>query len=268
MSTTEPTTTMLTDRHLMADPARFLKDLLIDRKSKNASYSTRALARDLGLSPAFLSQVMNGKRNLSLEQKVKVRALLGLRGSLTAKRKASDASDGGSAFELIEQTIEHEKIIRYWYHFAILEMCQIEKLPHSAEVVASRLGLSELEIELAIERLIHFGYIKSEKGVLVRTKTLFMFNTKKSSPALREYHQARLGAAQDELKNFDQESVDRRYFQTLFVPTSAKKIAQARERIGEFQKRLIEFLKEESPDEVFQLSLQLFSVEARRRRSS
>lgn len=247
----------LHDRSLMTDAAKFLKDLLIERKSKNASYSVRALARDLGLSAAFVSQVMSGKRNLSLEQKVKIRAMLGLRSS-------SKSTDSSSRMEVIEQTIEHEKILRYWYHFAILEMCQIQKLPNNPEEIATRLGLSALEIELAIERLMHFGYVVVEQGMLVRTKSPFMFNSTKSSPALREYHQSRLTAASDELRVFDQERVERRYFQTLFLPTSARKVNEARAKMAKFQHRLIEFLKEDQPDEIFQLSLQLFSVEVER----
>ena len=232
----------------MTDSAKFLQSLLVERRAKNSSYSARALARDLNLSAAFISQVLSGKRNLSLEQKVKIRSLLGLR----------SAQPG---LEIIEQTLEHEKILRYWYHFAILEMCQIQKLMNSASDIAKRLGLSELEIELAIERLIHFGYIKVESRRLVRTKNPFVLNSARTSPALREFHQSRLNAAHDELKVFDQDRVERRCFQTLFLPSSAQKVKQASAMVDKFQDRLIAFLKEGQADEVYQFSLQLFSVE-------
>ena len=65
-------------RLLMNEPSKFIHELLIERKAKNSRYSARALARDLGLSQGFLSQVMNGVRTFSLQQKFKIAGHLGL----------------------------------------------------------------------------------------------------------------------------------------------------------------------------------------------
>jgi hypothetical protein len=48
-----------------ASPADFLSSELSRRKQRNDSYSARAFARDLGLSPSRLSEVLSGEHGLS-----------------------------------------------------------------------------------------------------------------------------------------------------------------------------------------------------------
>lgn len=48
------------------------------RREKNGSYSLRAFARDIDLSPSFLSLFLNGKKNLSLNSAYRIGRRLGL----------------------------------------------------------------------------------------------------------------------------------------------------------------------------------------------
>lgn len=48
------------------------------RREKNGSYSLRAFARDIDLSPSFLSLFLNGKKNLSLNSAYRIGQRLGL----------------------------------------------------------------------------------------------------------------------------------------------------------------------------------------------
>ena len=243
----------------MNEPARFIRDLLVERKLKNSSYSARALARDLGLSAAFLSQVMSGKRNLSLEQKIKLASTLVI--SFSDHPTAEQTKESLLNLKIIDRTIEHEKILKHWYHFAILQMTNIGPLVKNAEAIAERLSLSVVEVQTAIDRLIEFGYLKVQKNKLYRTQTPFIIDAKHSSNTVKELHQNRLMAAHQELQSIDQAHKDQRHFQTLFLATSAEKVKEANDMVTEFQKKLFSFLMEGTPDEVFQISLQIFSVE-------
>jgi len=251
--------TSLDETLLMSEPSRFIHDLLIERKANNRSYSARALARDLGISQGFLSQVMSGKRKMSLEQKVNLASKLGLELNPQGTHATSQK------FEVLQYTLEHEKILKHWYHFAILELTQTGKkigsLSNNPSSIAKRLNISEFEAKTAIERLIEYGYLEMSKGKLIRTSAAFMIDAKKSSQTLREFHQSRLKAGMDELNYFEQSRVDQRYFQTMFIPTSRDKVQKAKNKIADFQKKLIEFLMEDQKENVFQLSLQLFSVD-------
>jgi transcriptional regulator with XRE-family HTH domain len=43
----------------------FLKNEFANRKKRNAKYSLRALARDIGVSHSVISEYMSGKRNIT-----------------------------------------------------------------------------------------------------------------------------------------------------------------------------------------------------------
>lgn len=249
----------LDEKELMNNSGAFLYEVLNQRKSRNRNYSTRAFARDLGLSAAFVSQVMSGKRNLSLPQKLKIASLLGIEFSeLKLKPHKSSSS---LKLSQIQHSLEHEKILKYWYHFAILSLAQINDLSADLKVISKRLGITPAEASGAIERLVNFGYLSKSGKKFIRTQTPFIIDAKKSSHALRQLHKVRLLAAENELEAFDQDRISRRHFQTLFVPTSRTKVQKAKSMITDFQKELIAYLMEDQPDEIFQLSLQLFSIE-------
>ena len=61
---------------LTNDPCYFIREAYAARRVKNATYSLRAFARDLGVSHPLLSQVLNGRRPLTLKQAHKISALL------------------------------------------------------------------------------------------------------------------------------------------------------------------------------------------------
>jgi uncharacterized protein (TIGR02147 family) len=262
MRTDKESQTELGANRFLDDTPSYLYELLAERKARNASYSVRAFARDLGLSPAFVSQIMSGKRNLSLQQKLKLAAHLGIAvKELTVK--TSPKSDARRALQLktIEQTLEHEKILRHWYHFAILTLAQMGELSADPKAISKRLGITPSESKSAISRLVYFGYIERQGEHFVRTDTPCVIDSKKSSRSLRKFHQVRLLSAEQELEHFEQVRIDQRHFQTLFIPTSKVKVKRAKVMINQFHDELIAYLMADQPDEIFQLSLQLFSIE-------
>lgn len=52
--------------------SRILKNELTQRISRNPNYSLRAFARDLELSPSFLSEVINSRKRLSHRTATKI----------------------------------------------------------------------------------------------------------------------------------------------------------------------------------------------------
>lgn len=58
----------------------FLAAILREKKGGRYKYSLRAMARDLGVSPAFLSLVLSGKRRFSTGKMAKLVVTLKLRG--------------------------------------------------------------------------------------------------------------------------------------------------------------------------------------------
>src|SRR4051812_37760608 len=61
----------------------FLGEELARRIGNNPRYSQRAFARQLGMSPGELSEILRGKRSLSLKSALKIARSLGLNSSET-----------------------------------------------------------------------------------------------------------------------------------------------------------------------------------------
>lgn len=56
--------------------ANLLRSRLKSRKVRNRAYSMRALARDIGLSPSHLCEVLNGRHRMSPKTAQQIYALL------------------------------------------------------------------------------------------------------------------------------------------------------------------------------------------------
>ena len=81
---------------------------LARRTRSNARYSQRAFARQLGMSPGELSEILRGKRPLSLKAMLKVARSLGLTGEeevepvpATVIPRAAVAQDQGGSFVFV-----------------------------------------------------------------------------------------------------------------------------------------------------------------------
>lgn len=159
---------------------QYLRDVLASRIQKNPSYSLRAMARSLGLAQSQLSEVMSGKANLSIARALRVTQSLQLeptesdyfcwllqlevesdprtRDALLSKVSAlRQAQSVGPIHDL---TIDQFKQISDWYHSAILELPSLKHVELNAEGVASALGISKLDAQVAIDRLVRLDLLE------------------------------------------------------------------------------------------------------------
>lgn len=152
------------------DYKTILKEELASRCRQNPRYSLRAFARDLKLAPSRLSEVLSGKQGLSRPAAERIAKALGyapgdierfcdLVESLHARSKKNRDSArlrlkkvGGDSTE-IQLQADTVKLIADWYHFAILELTNIDGFRSESKWIAKRLGISEFEAQLALDRL-------------------------------------------------------------------------------------------------------------------
>ena len=116
---------------------------LTERKDKNPLFSLRAFARQLKISPAQLSLLINGKKKLSAKLAEQLIDRLNLDTS-----EALDLIDGSSHLkqklrspktELQVLSEEEFNLISDWVHFAILELASLKRNKASSRWIASEL---------------------------------------------------------------------------------------------------------------------------------
>lgn len=229
-----------------------LKNLLqvtyLKRSALNARYSRNAFARDLGVSPTALSQFLSGKRVFS-PQNIRrvVKALY-----LPPEAEKSFRTD--SATVNLGTTLEIEKfsLIANWYHFAILNLVEVEEVK-SARQVSCRLGV-ELEVaKSALERLLNLELLESKKGVYRRTINRIDTGTDIPSAALRKHNREKMELA---IESLEKVTIEDRDISSLTLAFDKAQMKKVKEEIQKFKKRIQKICDEGSRTEVYSMNIQ------------
>jgi uncharacterized protein (TIGR02147 family) len=245
------------------------------RKSQNPSYSMRSFARDLELSQSFLSQILSGKRKLSLEKAELVSQRLKLRGKknqLFLKSVQANISSNPKARELFLNQIKNltesqidfkllsENIfdlISDWYYFAIIELSTLTTFKNLPTWISRRLNISVTEAKTALELLQKVGLLKEVNGRLEKIEKDYIFENI-SSKAIRNHHHQCLDLAH---KALDAQPMSEREFITVCIPMNPNAISMAKKMIRIFLEEFMSEMQTTQPKSVYKFSIQLFRLD-------
>jgi uncharacterized protein (TIGR02147 family) len=184
----------------------FLKQILADKIGQNPSFSMHAFAAKVGVAQGFLSEVMSGKKNLSSETAAKIALRLDLPPQdsdyftlLVQLERAKDAEYREKIIAQIEAIKSNEKVfdltvdafktISEWYHFPIIDLTEMEEFEFTSKNVAKRLGISTVEVEAALERLLRLELLElTSKGEYKKTKDHFLIESPAQNEAVVRFH--------------------------------------------------------------------------------
>ena len=252
-----------------------LKEELESRKSSNeGTYSLRKMAGELGLSPSYLSMILSGKRKLN--EKNARELVKGLDWPQSKKKYFIDliryeqVGDSGVKEQIIEREFYDEEQRHYkelskdtfcaisqWHHNAILILISTEDCLTDFVSISKMLGISRVEAEIAIDRLIRLGLLERSDETLKMTHLRFAAGGAPSE-AVRKFHRQMLDKA---ARSLEEQTIEERDITGLMVATDPKLIPEAKERIREFRRTMIQFLSSGQKRVVYHLSSQLFRVD-------
>ncbi|MCB0403781.1 MAG: TIGR02147 family protein [Bdellovibrionales bacterium] len=241
-------------------------------------FSLRALSRRHGIrSVATLSMVINGKRKVTPEVAEKLALILKLRGverryfmalvdlekceDLHARAEVEDRllaiRQGGSGRSLDS---EQYKFLSEWHYVALFVLVGQPDFRKDPEYLSRRLRdrVSPKQVEVALDNMQKWGLISVEDGKLVQT----------NGPVVK---------TADDIKNLSvrkfQRTMIKRALEAIFMPVQQREItgltlAVAKNQLPELKRRIRQFREEldefagasGTPDEVFQLNVQLFPL--------
>ncbi len=242
----------------------------------NASYSLRAFARDLGISPQQLSSVLNGKRGFSpaMAEKVVLALKLDPKDSILfqsqaisefsrSKARRVDAEkkmrDLRGVLDTRSLELDVFNVVSNWYHFALLELIKIPTVDSSPAYYSKRLAIPETEISIALGRLQRLKLIKqtSDGGWEVSQATV-MSEHSIPNQSVNNYHGQILERAQHALAYH---GPDERYGSSSNFAVKTKDLPKAKALIQEFRQRFAnEIARANDGEEVFGLSIQFFQL--------
>lgn len=248
-----------------ADQQSHLRIILVESfaklKSKNIAFSMRSYARKLGLSPAALSEMMNGKRTITKKTAQKIVERLNL--SPIERQKLNKIERSKKALEneqrkYLQLEMDQYHMISDWYYFAILSLAETESFKDDPRWIAERLNIRISESKMALERLVRLNLLNlNVDGKLVPTGQSFKTTSDIAHATLRKSHSDNLDLAKLSL---ERDSVEDRDISSMTMAIDPELLPEAKNLIREFRRKLTQFLESDRKQEVYKLNIQLFPL--------
>lgn len=235
------------------------------RKKINPRYSLRAYARSLSLDVAALSRIMANKTKITSKVLFKISVPLLItpeeyqvyENEILHNNKKRSADKSNMLLHHLQ--VEEIKIIQDWYHYVILELTNLKNFEPSAEWISKRLSISEVDAQLALERLVKLNLlIQKENGefsAMPGPITEFQENFVNVALRIRQKQVLQRAIEAMDLIGFherDQSAV------TIAMDTDL--IPEVKEKIKKFRRSLANFIDKKSKNKtrVYEISISLF----------
>jgi uncharacterized protein (TIGR02147 family) len=249
------------------------------RVQKNPRYSQRSFAKYIGVSHTLLSLILNGHRepssalleklserlNYSPEKAALLRATLEAR-----KRKSTLESSNPSKNQKVpvipdQLSLDQFAMISEWQHYAILSLLEVKDTEFTPKFISQRLGISETLAKVSMQRLISMDIVgKDATGKWRQRNGPIIVNNTRSTESTRKFQRQLMGKAVESLLN---DPIEIRDLSSTTFAMHPKHTAFALQRIREFRRQLTQELEAfGDPEEVYNLSVQLFPTSHRRKK--
>ncbi len=234
---------------------------LSDRQRKNSRFSLRSFAKQLDISPGQLSSLINGRKNLTTNQAVKIIEKLEL-----TEQESSDLLRGlhpklqatvNKTSERYLLSDDEFRLISDWHHFAILSLGKIRNNEANPKWIAYQLGIDVSTAHAAFQRLERLRFISIKDGQFRQTTKPIMTTTEVPSRAIRDYHQQNLKLASEKLESVNMQS---REFTSMTIAIQPRNLTKAKKMIRDFNQKICDELETKQPTEVYTLAIQLFPL--------
>jgi uncharacterized protein (TIGR02147 family) len=242
----------------------WLSEHLETRRKRNPSYSLRAFARSLNIPAASLSQIMRGKRPLTLKTALRLAESFELSPterqaflSSVVWEKTGAAAEKVSKSKYREIEADTFAIISDWYHYGILSLGEIKPNYCEPKWISRQLGITQVDARGALRRLFDLGFLKKVgRGFAQATPSLDIQCASKSA-ALRKYHRQNLRLAE---KALDGEPIPLRDFNSMTMAIDPDRLPEAKEAIRKFRDEISNLLEKGKRRRVYTLAIQLFPI--------
>ncbi|MGE0764301.1 MAG: TIGR02147 family protein [Bdellovibrionales bacterium] len=260
----------------------YLKSSLADKARAKGTYSLRAFSQRVGISNSFLSEVLSGKKTISMELAFKIAVKLNLTDTETnyfcLLVQLDQEQDPAFREELQKRLIclnpsrkTHDlsvdlfKIIANWHHFAILELTYLPNFKLDAGIIAKKLGVSKTEIELAIERLKRLELLEQDsKGLWRKAHSNLMAQSTVSHGALKLHHKEILEKA---IQSLTGQSPNERMSATDILPMDSTLLPEVDRLSLEFSNAVMRLSeKSKFKDSVYALTVHFFNLTSQERK--
>lgn len=262
-----------------ADPHQILLAAVKKKQKRFPKYSMRALARDVKISPSFLSSILTGAKQLPLSRIGRIAEKLGmdetseaiLRRAVILNQLTSEQtlefqkSNGKSGVDFLsefkELDMHNTQLFQRWYYIALLDLSTCSNFKMDVPWIAKKLGLRTSQVAEALHFLISTGYLIEKDGKMIKSDELLRTPTLKSQEAIRNFHkQLMLKAIEEMLQKTSSDDFSKRWISGIIMAVDASKVAEIRKRLNVSLHEIAAFASEGQCTEVYQLGIQFYPL--------
>ncbi len=253
------------------DPQQLLRRWLSEefalRMEKNPNYSLRAYARSLQISAAALSEILSGKRSMSERRSQQLmnhlphaqEKIATLQESFTRSTRIKQLKKYETAYAEEMLPKSQNKFMADWRYFALMSLLRTGEFKEQLDEakLAMRLNIPTSEVKHVLRELQNEDLIAVDRrGILRCVEKVFRSPPLYPKTLLDRRAKAGFKLAAQAMKDPEKWH----YVDFVTITTDVKRLEEAQNMIDDFVKRLGIFLSSGAGTEVFELSVNLFSL--------
>jgi uncharacterized protein (TIGR02147 family) len=235
-----------------------IKIVFEEKKIRNPKYSLRALARDIGIPPGRLSEVMAGKRNMTLlmaqklvrlnklqnDEKNKIFELIKSQNKLRSK-KITDRN--------LLSAEEFSKVC-HWHYYALMCLIDSKTAENNIGYFAEKLNLNPAKIKEMLQTMESAKLIKFDGQKYQTLKSSTTTSQDSLNRAIQNFHREMVYFHLSQVENVSTEFRD---LQSLIIPFAVKNVPKAKKMLRNFIDEFEKKFGTSTGSDVFGLSFQL-----------
>jgi len=262
---------------------RMIGDEFSRRKSKNPRYSLRAFSRFLQIAPTPLSEILAGKRDISLKIANRIVGAMKLehteknlflrsvaeskqnRGMRRIDHRLKEILSNKSSSYADRRPIDFDEfqVVSEWYHLAIIEMTRLDDFKLDHEWISNRLGIPAPVAWDALQRLVRLGLLVQENGTVTTNALHYETADKKRTSLAHRNHQRQL--LEKSIECLETVPFDRRIHSSICFAIDPSRVPEAKQLCEEFLDRMSDLLEKNTAKiEVYQFQVSLFPMTSRK----
>jgi len=241
--------------------------------ANHPGYSLRALSRDLGVSPAFVSNMMKGNKPPPRDRLEKLSFCLELdileREQLVkavmlddfSSRVLSGAEKAREKQHRTSSETSNKNILSSWVNIAVLEGLTLSPPFQELSSLQERLGITKAELERALNTLAESELILKVEGKWQKREEHLYIAGGRSKQEVRDFHRMMIAKADGELKaKTSQTDYERRLINGFTMALNPSQLEQLKAKVIRFLDELSQEAGQGECREIYQCNFQLFPL--------
>lgn len=256
--------------------SEILKAAFKRKRATRRGYSANAFARDLGVTPTFVSNMLNGKKLPPRERINDISKILELDStekrsliqSILLQKEASplirkylrDQVPPSARSLRVPVSPNTYNIFTRWWIIPILESLTLESPLNNGSSIIHRLGISSKDYEIGIKFLLNEGLIEKTNNGYVKKNSHLYFATGRSKRDIRQFHEQMIQKAREALTKVQEEDFQQRLITGFTFAMAPEHLEALKIRITQFLGEVSQEASDGQCDSIYQLNVQLFPL--------